>query len=162
METKTIVILGASAVGVAALGIYGKKQYNMVINDLYYNYDKTSVVIKKLSLTSVVLTMDFIIDNRGELSKDVKDLKLKVSTGGKEITSISRDKEFKILPNTKVPINITIALDPTNLIKNTLKDIKLTEWKQIPLTFDGSVKVKVLGLWMPIPFKFTYPIGEFL
>jgi LEA14-like dessication related protein len=162
METKTIVILGASAFGVAALGIYGKKQYNMVINDIYYDYDKTSVVIKKLSLTSVVLTMDFIIDNRGELSKDVKDLKLKVSTGGKEITYISRDKEFKILPNTKVPINITIALDPTNLIKNTLKDIKLTEWKQIPLTFDGSVKVKVLGLWMPIPFKFTYPIGEFL
>jgi len=157
-----IALYGGLGVGLLALGLYGKKQFDMVVNDIWYDYDKTSVKVKKASLTDTQMTLDFIIDNRGKLEAEVKDVKIKIFTGDKLITDIVKNGDFRILPNQKVPINVTVALNPTDLVKNTFKGMKLTEWKTIPLTFKGRVKVKKLGIWIPVPFEFTYPIGDFL
>jgi len=162
MKKGTAIGLGAGALVLGALGLYVKRQVDMIYYDVYYDYDKSSVKIKKIGVEDTQFTMDYIIDNRGDLAVDVKDVRVKVKVGKKTITDIVRFGEFKIQPKMKVPININVSLNPKMLIKEVFPNVNILKWKEIPLTFVGSVRVKKMGIWLPIPFKFTYAIGEFI
>lgn len=161
MEVKNIAILSGAIIGVGALAFYGKKQYDIIMNDVYYDYDPNSIRVVKANIDEVKLSMDFIIDNRSSESFDVKKLKLDILTGRKHITEIDRANEIRVIANAKTPINITLSFSPKALLKDN-QGINLLNWKEIPLTFDGSIRVKRMGVWLPIPFKFTYQIKDFI
>lgn len=162
MDKKVVIGLSVGAVALGALGIYGKRQYDMFMNDLFFEYDKSSVKVKKATIDDVSIEMNFIIDNRGKMNIDCKDFRMRVLTQGKEVTKIDRTGEFKIVPNSKAPIPIVVRLNPKRLITETLKGINILQWKDIPLTFKGSIKVRKLGIWIPIPFVVTYKLNDFV
>lgn len=161
MKNKSIVILGASVIGLGALGIYTKKQYDMVVNDLDYGYDKSSIKVNTAQINRVALNMDFTIKNRGKLDFEAKDLRLKIASKDVLVSEVYNTGTFNIRPNSTSPVNIDVFLNPEEIIRSR-KDINILNWKEIPLTFKGSIKIKRAGIWIPIPFKFTYKLGEFV
>jgi LEA14-like dessication related protein len=161
MKKSTVAVLGTTLVGIGAIALYGKKQFDMISNDLVYGFDKSSIKVNTSSINRVSMSMDLTVDNKGELDIDAKDLGIEISTGKLVITKISRNNTFKIAPNSSSPIKIELFFNPEEIIRGS-KDINITNWKQISLMFKGSLKVKKLGMWIPIPFKFTYKVSEFM
>lgn len=161
MKRNTAIILGTSAIGLGYLAWYGKKQYDLINETIWFDYDKESVRVIKLGLEDTRINLDYIIDNRGEFVAEVKEVNIAISSNGVPITKVQRSGDFSILPNTKVPFEITLRLNPTELIRNS-KDLNIMNYKEMPLTFKGSIKVKKMGIWIPIPINFTYKLREFL
>lgn len=160
MSPKAAVIIGVTTVGLGALAIYGKKQYDLFSETVYFDYDKSSVRIIKVGINESRFSVDFIIDNRGKLSLDVKDIELKVVSGNTILSRINKNGEFRIIPNSITPVNLEIGFSPSKLVKSN--DINIANYKDLPLTFIGSVKVKKMGIWIKVPFKFTYKVSEFM
>lgn len=157
---KKYLIIGGVGLSLLAAGIYGKKVFDAVNNDIFYNYDVNTIRVLSLNPSNFKISVDFIIENRGDLEVNCKDLKIDVIAFDRVISKIDRSGDFRILPKQKVPVNIVISADIKYILQNR-EDFNLSNWKDIPLTFKGSLKVKKL-IWLPIPFKFTYKIKDFV
>ena len=161
MNSKTAIGLSIGAIAVTGLAFYTKKQVDMISNDIYYSYDSQSIKIIEVGLNRVVFSVDLLIENKGELDIQAKDLRIKISSEGTPLTQVYRDLIFDIKPNSKSPVGIDVVINPKELITKS-KGVKMSNWKDIPLTFKGSIKVKKLGVWLPIPFAFTYRLRDFV
>ena len=153
MNAKTAIGVSIGAIGITALALYGKRQVDMISNDLYYSYDTNSIKIKEVGVNRVVFSVDLLIENKGKLDVQAKD--------GVPLTQIYRDLNFSIKPNSKSPVGIDVVINPKEIISNR-KDVNVTNWRDIPLTFKGSIKVKKIGVWLPVPFVFTYRLRDFV
>ena len=161
MKGSTVVILGTSIVSLGALAIYGKKQFDMISNDLEYGYDRSSIKFTSASINRVSMNINLTVENKGDLSLQAKDLKVDITTEGLTLTEIRKTGEFTIAPHVKTPLPIDLFFNPEQIIRSR-KDLNIANWKSIPLTFKGSIKVRKIGVWFTIPFKFTYKISELM
>ncbi len=161
MKPLTTILIGGSIVGLGALAIYGKKQYTMVSNDLTYSYDKTSIKFTSAAINRVSMSMDLTVENSGEFSLEAKDLSVDIKTGDLILTKINKTGSFTIAPNVKTPIGVNLFFNPEEIIRNR-SDINILNWKSIPLTFKGSIKVNKLGMWFKIPFDVTLLISDLM
>lgn len=161
MENKTIAILVGSAVVLTGAGIYGKKVVDQISNDLYYGFNKNSVVPRVISLDRVAFTFDLTIENKGKLDLHGRDLKMKVKSKNVTLTEIKSMVDFNVKPYQTTAVNLEVVLDPRELVSSS-PEYKISNWKDIPLTFVGSIKVKRLGIYIPIPFRVTYRLRDFV
>lgn len=163
MNQKTIVGISIATIALGGLGLYGIRKANQISNDLDYNIDPSTVVIRKVGINQVSFTVDLLIENTGNLDLQARDLRLKVLSGRNELTIINKYGDFSVKPNETTKANVEVSFSPSELIaKSKGSGVNIGNWKQVPITFAGSLKVKQLGIFLPIPFRVTYKLSEFL
>lgn len=160
MGGKILLITGGALL-VGGTAMYLKKQYDLSQN---IEFSFSGLKIVNLSLTGLSrFNADFDIINKGDLKLDVKNLAISIYAGKNYLTTINKPSEVTIVPNGKTLLDSGFSLNLPQVIRDGIAEVKsANDWKNIPLTFKGSIKVKQFGIWINVPFKFTYKIAEMM
>jgi len=161
MSKKAVLIsAGIIAIG-GGLAAYLKQMYYLSES---IDFSVSGFKIVNLSLTGTSrFNVDFDIKNTDKLKLSAKAFQLSVYAGDKYITTINKPTEFNIVANGITKIDTGFSLNIVQVIKDGLAEVKNTgDYKNLPLTFKGSIKVKQLGIWIKVPYKFTYRISEMM
>jgi len=153
-------IFAGIAVGLTAIGIYLKKQFDKI-----YNAAWTYGGVKnlKLGFDRISFTLFYNVDNKGDLSVVVSEQDYDVIVNGVFVSKIKNTSNVKIVSKgiTKIPFYVNFA--PKDLIAAGLKNISdlLNNKKNVKIVIKGHLNIKagIISL-KKYPYELAFTLAD--
>lgn len=151
--------LGVGLLGIGAAAWYVNNQLKLMDKICF---KPVGYKIQQLSLKGTVLNVRLQISNLGNFEIDVKKYKFNIFGDGVFLATAYSDRELHIQPNSISEINVSVAINPKDLVQNLGGVLGGSGgWKNIELTVDGGLNVRKFNLPFYVPVKYSFPLREF-
>lgn len=153
-------IFAGVAVGITAIGIYLKKQFDKI-----YNAAWTYGGVKnlKLGFDRISFTLFYNVDNKGDLSVIISEQDYDVTVNGVFVSKIKNATNVKIASRgiTKIPFYVDFA--PKDLLSAGLKNISdlLSNKQNVKILIKGHLNIKagIISL-KKYPFELGFTLAD--
>lgn len=148
--------LGAGAL-IAGAGTYFYQQW--LLTD-YLCYGLKKFKFKKIGLDSTSIEVVLEIENKGDLSIDLKKMAFDIYANGSYVANVNQNVVVSIKPLEKTLIPLTINFNPKKVLGNVMTIVSATSFNDISFRFKGRAVVSKWGIPIPLPFDFSYTVSE--
>jgi len=157
---KKILIIGGVLTLAGGIYFWGKYQAELAKNLVY---DMKNAKLRKLNASEVVADFDFEIKNTTDLKVNISSIYIDVLANNMLVTNITNKKEVTVDKNSTSFIPLVLRLDPKKILKSGADLLTIaSSLKSTVLTFKGVVKIKKIGINIPVPFSYTTTYGELM
>ena len=156
---KALIFIGVAtlATGVA---LYLKYQWELTYK-LIYNYKNFK--LNFISKDKMTINFDFILENKGDLAINVEKIDIDVFANEVYATRIYSDKQLPIKPLSTTSVPMQMIMNPSLIIQNINQlAFGASSLDNMRIKFKGKIKVRKLGMNIPIPFVYSTTYKELM
>jgi LEA14-like dessication related protein len=156
---KTLIVVG-TLILLTGAGLYLKSQYDLSTK---LSYKPENFRLGLATLDKAVINFDFTLENKGDFEIKIAQVDIDVYANDVYATRIYSQVPLDVKPHSTAVLPLQIILNPKSIIKNINQlAFGASSLNAMRLRFKGKIKVKKLGVNIPIPFTYSSTYGELM
>lgn len=156
---KALIWVGVATV-LTGLALYMKYQWELTYK-LVYNYKNFK--LNFISKDKITITFDFVLENKGDLEINVEKIDIDVYANEVYATRIYADKTLPIKAKSTTSVPMQMIFSPQLIFKNINQlAFGASSLDDMRIKFKGKIKVRKLGMNIPIPFIYSTTYKELM